>query len=313
MSLIEGNSEIEVDLRLLAEGSLKSKFTSMPVNPSEADWQRLVLELKVHQIELEMQNEELVKAKETAEIAVKKAEIAIEKYTELYDFAPSGYFTLSKEGIILDINFRAARMLNKKRSLLRNSSFGFFVSNDTKQIYNNFLINTFDSNNTQSCEVTILMDNRVPMYIQLSGIILENKDQCLINVLDITDRKHTEQQLKQIRQNYESFFNSIDELFFVVNTNGNIILANNAVYEHLGYKSKDLAGKTIFTLFSSDLFNDTSQGIVEMLTGIKKQCSLTVVSKQGLLIPVITQVSSGIWDNLPVVFWVSKEITQENG
>ncbi len=50
MSLIEGNSEIEVDLRLLAEGSLKSKLTSMPVKPSEADLQRLVLELKVHQL-----------------------------------------------------------------------------------------------------------------------------------------------------------------------------------------------------------------------------------------------------------------------
>ena len=105
MSLTEGNDETRVNLRQLAEDSLKTKLISMPINPSEADWQRVVLELKVHQIELEMQNEELVKAKEMAETAVKKVETAIEKYTELYDFAPSGYFTLSKDGIILDINF----------------------------------------------------------------------------------------------------------------------------------------------------------------------------------------------------------------
>ena len=308
MSLIEGDNEIVVDLRLLAEDASTSKLISIPVNPSEADWQRLILELKVHQIELEMQNEELVKAKELAEIEVKKAEIAIEKYTELYDFAPSGYFTLSKEGIILDINFRAARMLNKKRSLLKNSTFGFFVSNDTKHIYNNFLINTFDSNSTQSCEVTILIDNRLPMYIQLSGIVVENKDRCLINVVDITDHKHAELQLKQTRQNYESFFNSIDDLFFVLDTRGNIIHVNNAVIERLGYQTKELAGKTIYMFFQSDRFSETPQIIVEMLSGIKKECSVPVISKQGFLIPVETAVSSGIWDGLHVVFWVSKEI-----
>jgi PAS domain S-box-containing protein len=308
MSLTEGNNEIVVDLRLLAEDPLKSKLTSIPINPSEADWQRVVLELKVHQIELEMQNEELVKAKEMAEIAVKKAEIAIEKYTELYDFAPSGYFTLSKEGIILDINFRAARMLNKKRSLLKNSTFGFFVSNDTKQIYNNFLIGTFDSNSTQYCEVTISMENRLPMYIQLSGIVIENKDQCLVNVVDISERKHAEQQLKQIRQNYESFFNSMDDLFFVLDTSGHIIHTNNTVNERLGYKSKELVGKTIDMLFPSDQFNETSTIIIEMLSGFKKGCSIPAVSKKGLLIPSETAVSSGIWDCVPVVFWVSKEI-----
>ena len=309
MSLTEGNNEIVVDLRLLDEDSLKSKLTSIPINPSEADWQRVVLELKVHQIELEMQNEELVKAKERAEIAVKNAEIAIEKYTELYDFAPSGYFTLSKEGIILDINFRASRMLNKKRSLLKNSTFGFFVSNDTKQTYNNFLIGTFDSNSTQYCEVTISMENRLPMYIQLSGIVIENKDQCLVNVVDISERKHAEQELKQIRQNYESFFNSIDDLFFVLNKSGHIIQTNNTVNERLGYKSKELVGKTIYLLYPSDQLNEISTLIAEMLSGFKKGCSIPAVSKQGILIPAETVVSLGIWDDMPVLFWVSREST----
>ncbi|MEI6138292.1 MAG: PAS domain S-box protein [Mariniphaga sp.] len=311
MSLIEGNSEIEVDLRLLAEGSLKSKFTSMPVNPSEADWQRLVLELKVHQIELEMQNEELVKAKETAEIAVKKAEIAIEKYTELYDFAPSGYFTLSKEGIILDINFRAARILNKKRSLLINCTLGFFVSNDTKHIYNNFLINTFDSNNAQSCEVTFQIEDRLPMYIQLSGIVVENKEQCLVNLVDITDHRQVEQLLKQTCQNYEAFFNSTDDLFFVLDKYGNMVHTNTAVNEQLGYSTKELIGKSIHMLHPRDRINEASTIIRALLNGIPAVCYIPFITKLGVEIPVETRVSIGKWDGVTAIFWVTKDISHK--
>ncbi|MDZ7822372.1 MAG: hypothetical protein U5N26_11555 [Candidatus Marinimicrobia bacterium] len=73
----------------------------------------------MHQIELEMQNEELVIAKE-------KAEIAEEKYTELYDFAPSGYLSLTKDGKITELNFAAAKMLGKERLRLQKQFVWFF-------------------------------------------------------------------------------------------------------------------------------------------------------------------------------------------
>jgi len=312
MSITEGNKEILVDLRLLAEDPIKSKLISLPIIPSEADWQRLVLELRVHQIELEMQNEELIKSKELAYTAVKQAETAVEKYTELYDFAPSGYFTLSKEGIILDINFRAARIINKKRSLLRNGTFGFFVSNDTKQIYNNFLHNTFDSNNTQSCEVTLSLDYRLPMYIQLSGIVIDNKEQCLVNLVDITEHKQAEQQLNQMRMNYETFFNSSRDLLFVLDPTGNILQTNTAVVERIGFSTKELMGKSINILHSRDICNESSLIVGMILSGTTMTSSIPFISKQGIEIPVETRVTAGIWDGLPVVFWVSKEITRMN-
>ncbi len=309
MSIIEGNKETAVDLRLLVEDSLKSNLISIPINPSEADWQRVVLELRVHQIELEMQNDELVKSKEVAYAAVKQAEIAIEKYTELYDFAPSGYFTLSKDGIILDINFRAARMINKKRSLLKNSSFGFFVSNDTKKIYNNFIINTFDSNITQSCDVTLLLDNRSPMYIQLSGIVIDNKEQCLVNVVDITEHKQVEQLLKQTRMNYETFFNSSNDLYFILDASGNILQTNTTVVDRLGFPTKELTGKSINILNPQENCDESSLILGKMLSGITMTTPFPFFTKQGIEVPVETRVTAGIWNGLPVVFWVSKEIT----
>jgi PAS domain-containing protein len=86
--------------------------------PSEVTTLKLIHELEVHQIELEMQNEELLLAKE-------QAEQAIEKYTKLYDYAPSGYFTLSQDGKVTEANLTGAHMLGKMRSSILNSQFGF--------------------------------------------------------------------------------------------------------------------------------------------------------------------------------------------
>ena len=98
-------------LRQRAEALLKRKLSNSGSQRSDADIQKLIHELEVHQIELEMQNEELRLARE------REAELAIEKYIELYDFVPSGYFTISKEGKIIDLNLSGANMLSKERAL----------------------------------------------------------------------------------------------------------------------------------------------------------------------------------------------------
>jgi PAS domain-containing protein len=104
--------------------------------PSEVTTLKLIHELEVHQIELEMQNEELLLAKE-------QAEQAIEKYTKLYDYAPSGYFTLSQDGKVTEANLTGAHMLGKMRSSILNSQFGFFISMPQKNIFNDFLAKIF--------------------------------------------------------------------------------------------------------------------------------------------------------------------------
>jgi PAS domain-containing protein len=85
--------------------------------PSEVTTLKLIHELEVHQIELEMRRIALSK---------EQAEQAIEKYTKLYDYAPSGYFTLSQDGKVTEANLTGAHMLGKMRSSILNSQFGFF-------------------------------------------------------------------------------------------------------------------------------------------------------------------------------------------
>ncbi len=117
-------------LRKKAEERLKTKKKGdKPV--VEVDVKKLLHELQVHQIQLEMQNEELQEAYEIAETALKK-------YTILYDFAPLGYFTLEKDGSISELNFTGAEMLGEKRLSLVNSNFKLFISDNSHTVFDKF-------------------------------------------------------------------------------------------------------------------------------------------------------------------------------
>jgi len=97
------SSDAEI-LRLKAEDILKERNRKESVSLPEIEVIKLWHELEVHQVELEMQNEEL-------QLAIKKTETAV----SLYDFAPTGYLTIGSDGTILELNFASARMLAKER------------------------------------------------------------------------------------------------------------------------------------------------------------------------------------------------------
>ncbi len=169
-------------LRQKAEELLKEKSLPMDALLSDAKSKALIHELQVHQVELEMQNEELILAREESEAARRK-------YTELYDFAPTGYFTLSRGGEILELNLCASQMIGKERIYLKNCLLAVFISDNTKLQFNLFLEKVFKSNSKQSCEVTMAVNERTPIIVQLDGIVSENLEHCLLTALDITERK----------------------------------------------------------------------------------------------------------------------------
>jgi PAS domain S-box-containing protein len=179
------------ELRHTAETELKKRKDKVFLVPAtEADSLKLINELEVHQIELEMQNEELLLAKQ-------QAEEATEKYTNLYDFAPTGYFTLSNTSEIIVLNLIGAKMLGKDRSKLIKSRFGFFVSDETKLVFSAFLDRAFKSKVNETCEVGLLVDGNQPNYVHLSGIITQNGKNCLVTAVDITERKQAEEALRK--------------------------------------------------------------------------------------------------------------------
>ncbi len=169
-------------LRLKAEEKLKEKQKKIDKPVIETDVNKLLHELQVHQIELEMQNEELREANETAETALKK-------YTMLYDFAPMGYFTLDSDGSICELNFTGADMLGDKRFSLVNSNFKLFVSEDSLPVFNNFFSKVFTSNVKESCELMLGYDKNPLCFVYMEGIVTGDDRKCLLSVVDISGFK----------------------------------------------------------------------------------------------------------------------------
>lgn len=177
-------------LRKKAEKTVKERELKPNLKLSESEMLKLIYELEVHQVELELQNEELKKSQA-------EATHYAERYHELYDFAPIGYMTLSKDGAITEINLCASQMLARSRSKLQESQFGFFVSEESKPLFNLFLVKVFSEGVNQTIEITILADNKPAMDVRLTGIIDKNEEHCLVTLLDITDQKRAEDELKK--------------------------------------------------------------------------------------------------------------------
>jgi PAS domain-containing protein len=192
------NINFIANLRRKAEGQLVLKQSGSDFMLSECDNLKLINELQVYQLELEMQNDELRKSKE------QKNQIA-KKYSELYDFAPLGYFTLNKEGKIIEINHYASQMFNNEQKVLVNAQLGFYVIDKDKPVFNLFLEKVFKSNLTETSIVSMSLDNNIIKQVLLSGMLSSDGKHCLIASIDISERLQMEKESTELHQ-FNNFF-----------------------------------------------------------------------------------------------------------
>lgn len=176
--------------RKKAEELVKKKLNYKTSRLSESDAIRLNHELQVHQIELELINEELYKEK-------KQAEATAEKYSELY-YSPMGYFTLTKKYEIIDVNPTGANMIRNDRMDLLNRSFSVFISEESKSVFELFITRIFRTKTIQSCDLTLIIKDTTPCYVYMNGLINSNSSHCHLIAIDITERKKAEKEYQRL-------------------------------------------------------------------------------------------------------------------
>ncbi|KUO49545.1 MAG: hypothetical protein APF76_03290 [Desulfitibacter sp. BRH_c19] len=195
------NNKLSGELRSRANGLLKKSKPKEGYPVTREELQRLVHELEVHQIELELQNEELQQVR-------LELDAHLSQYTELYDFAPVGYFTLERDGTIIKANLTGSHLLGIDRSRLVNSPFSIFIAVEYRLIFNTFLEKVFMSGAKDNCEVAILKTGMEPFYVHIQAMAVENRHQYRIAVVDINERKQMENNLRFI-----SFHDGLTNLY----------------------------------------------------------------------------------------------------
>jgi PAS domain S-box-containing protein len=181
------------ELRRLAEDQLRENIGTAPPPGTGEDSLKLLHELQVLQIELEMQIVELVQARAERE----KIETQLGRYNDLYDFAPVGYFNLDHKGIIRTVNFTGTGFLGVERSLLIGRHLDLFISDETRPVFYDFLEKVFAGETKETCEVEFLKEKNSLLIVQVEAVVSESREVCRAAVIDITERKQAEEYLRQ--------------------------------------------------------------------------------------------------------------------
>jgi PAS domain S-box-containing protein len=234
--------DARADLRRLAELSTLASKSGKSVQRDEPDDQRLLHKLEVHQIELEIQNSELRLARD-------EAEAAREKYSDLYDFAPVGYFTILAEGTIRMVNLAGATLVGMERSRLVGRSFEMLISPAFRPAFSIFLEQLFRGDAAPWIESELLTKGQSRRFVTLNVKLTPDGQECLLSVTDITARKRDEDSLRLSETRYRRLFEAAhDGVLLMDPSTRKITDANPFMTQLLGYPHAELVGKELFEI-----------------------------------------------------------------
>ncbi|OIP13984.1 MAG: hypothetical protein AUK53_05765 [Betaproteobacteria bacterium CG2_30_59_46] len=199
--------------------------------------ERLLHELQVHQVELEMQNRELQEAS-------RRLEESRNRYADLYDFAPLGYFTFDEKGLILEANLTGATLLGRDRSRLVGMPFLSFLPRQEHGAFLNHLHVCLTGGAQVSAEFSLSLADEKTLDAEMVSVPTCGADghaaSCRTALSDITGRRQAEQKLHLAAKVLEN----TQEGVMVTDARNRIVAVNPAFCKVTGYSAGEAIGQT---------------------------------------------------------------------
>ena len=215
----------------------KRDVAAMPVK----DVQQLVHELQIHQIELEIQNERLRRAQ-------MELEAARDRYVDLYDFSPAGYLALDTSGTIVEANLRAGMLFGINRNELIGQSLARLLASDDQGLFHRHCQDVLKTGTRQTCEVHLREKAGAACCIYLASLAIQEEPgritQWRTVLLDITERKRTEDALRESEERFRAIMDNSPTMVFLKDTGGRYLQVNRKFEDRFHVANRDLIGKT---------------------------------------------------------------------
>ncbi len=275
-----------VSLRQKAEDKLRTQLERLQ-KLSDRDIQELVHELGTHQIELEMQNEELRMARD-------ELESSRNQYSELYDFAPVGYFTLDAHGLIEGVNLTGAQLLGIERgSLLKRPFISFIADAAERELFSKHRKEVFQKQGNKTCELRLKGKDGAVFYARFQSIARENIDgkagSICMTIADIDDRRKIDDAIKfQV-----DVLSQVSDAVVGIDNDRRIMYWNKAAERLYNLKPADVIGSLLNEAYSYKWINaDDERAAEESLKSTGTWSGENVhVKKNGEAIYVLSSVS----------------------
>jgi PAS domain S-box-containing protein len=260
-----------VDLRQKAESLARQRAAQTPEDIaalSPEDIRNILHELRVHQIELEMQNEEL----RTAQAELEASRF---RYFDLYDLAPVGYCILSEQGLILEANLTAATLLGTPRGALIKQPISRLILKDDQTIYYLYRKQLFETGESQECELRLVTSDGALFWAHLKGTAAQAEDGaplCRVVINDITDRKQAEEALKKSEEKYRLIAENMSDVISLLDMDLRFTYVSPSIARLSGFSVDESLKLSIEDIMTPDSLSEVLKIFEEeiMADGLEK-------------------------------------------
>lgn len=245
-NLKTSGEELRKQAELIIEKNQSDNQRNMGVMFSE-EIEKILHELQVYQIELEMQNDEL-------RLKQLKLDTARARYFDIYDLAPVGYCTLNLDSVVIEANKTAAEMFGISRAEMVEQPFFRFILKEDQDVYYLSKKRLQETSDAQEWEMRMLRNDSEIIWVQITAnLALDEDGQSVFRVVmqDITKRKETEKQLAIEKEQFETTLMSVGDGVISVDRQGNVKLMNKIAEQLTGWNQLEAKGKPLETVFNA--------------------------------------------------------------